>query len=118
MSFCPEHGPVMELVADGFAMAVYLCHEGPEVWTYSSDIQGYMVKDVAVDSGDCPKCQKKATPLVDCMADESGDAPDLCPSCWAEHEFEAKPPAPSDMCPGCLRPVETCMCVAVDEFSF
>ncbi|MBI4201194.1 MAG: hypothetical protein HY531_02765 [Chloroflexi bacterium] len=113
MSFCPEHGPEMELIAESSSVVVYLCHEGPEVWTYSGDIPGYLVKDVSVGSGDCPKCLRTGTPLVDCM----GDAPDLCPKCWAEHEFGAPPAAPEDICPGCSRPVETCMCVRIDEFS-
>ncbi|MFH1560700.1 MAG: hypothetical protein ABID84_04760 [Chloroflexota bacterium] len=85
MSYCPEHGLEMTRVAESPGIMVYLCPESSEVWVYNGDLGSYYCQDSLL-AGDCPNCDRKAQPLVCC----DGCRENLCPYCWAEHEFDAR----------------------------
>lgn len=84
MSYCPENGVKMELVAEDTTVAVYIC-DCPVVWVYSAVDGSYVVQESS-RIGNCPTCSRKATPLVYCEDCEDK----ICAACWAEHEFDAR----------------------------
>ena len=86
MSYCPEHGLKMTMVAESPAVVVYICPSVPEVWVYNGELGSYYYQDTLDDPGDCPNCPRKRQPLVYCQGCDEA----ICPYCWAEHEFDAK----------------------------
>ncbi len=88
MSYCPEHGELMELLALCDPRAVYACRadlDAPEVWVYDADEGTYSCpKEQSFKAADCPNCDRKSTPLIRC----DGCQLDICGECWAEHELD------------------------------